>query len=337
MQGDAQREVPGRYYDGITSRAHRVVLRVENGEACLAGEAERRVPLAQVRVSERTAHAPRKLTFADEACFEPDQRAALEALLHATGHRDSAVVRMQQSWRAVVIALGTLLLVLAVGYLYVLPAGAKLAARLLPVSVERQLGQGLLGVLDRRVFDASKLPAARRAALAQAFARMAPPRDGAPPYQLVFRHSRIGPNAFALPSGDIVLTDQLVELLRDDHAILATLAHELGHLHERHLTRRLIQGSVVAAAGTVLFGDASALVAGLPALALDLRYSREAEQEADDYAAAMLRRNGIGLVHLERLFTALQELEDELGAPPPYLSSHPPSAERLARLRQQLD
>lgn len=335
MQGGAQRGVPGRYYDGMTSRAHRVVLRVEDGQACLEGEAERREPLAQVRVSERTAHAPRKLTFADEACFEPDEREPLEALLHATGHRDGAVVRMQQSWRAVVIALASLVLVLAVGYLYVLPAGATLVARMLPVSVERQLGQGLLGVLDQRVFDPSKLPAARRTALAQAFARMAPPRDGAPPYQLVFRHSRIGPNAFALPSGDIVLTDELVELLDDDQAILATLAHELGHLHERHLTRRLIQGSVVAAAGTVLFGDASSLVAGLPALALDLRYSREAEQEADDYAAAMLRHNGIGLAHLERLFTALQKLEQGIGTPPPYLSSHPPSAERLARLRER--
>jgi Zn-dependent protease with chaperone function len=335
MHGGALGEVSGQYYDGVTSRAHRVVLRVRDGEACLEGDTTRRVPLAQVRVSERTAHAPRKLTFADEACFEPDDRAALEALLQATGHRDSAVVRMQQSWRAVVTALAALVLVLALGYLYVLPAGAELAARLLPVSVERQLGQGLLGVLDQRVFDASRLPAERRVALAQAFARLAPPRDGAPPYQLVFRRSRIGPNAFALPSGDIVLTDELVTLLEDDQAVMATLAHELGHLHERHLTRRLIQGSVVAAAGTLLFGDASSLVAGLPALALDLRYSREAEQEADDYAVAMLRHNGIGLAHLERLFTTLQALEEKMGTSSPYLSSHPASAERLARLRRQ--
>lgn len=337
MHGGAAGEVAGRYYDGVTSRAHRVVLRVHDGEAWLEGEAERREPLAQVRVSERTAHAPRKLTFADEACFEPDERDALEALLHATGHRDSTVVRMQQSWRAVWTALAGLVFALAIGYLYVLPAAAGLVARLLPAAVERQLGQGLLDVLDSRVFDASKLPAARRTALAQAFARLAPPRDGAPPYQLVFRRSRIGPNAFALPSGDIVLTDELVELLQDDQAVLATLAHELGHLHERHLTRRLIQGSVVAAAGTVLFGDASALVAGLPALALDLRYSREAEQEADDYAVAMLRHNGIALTHLERLFATLQQMEEKEGAPPPYLSSHPPSAERLARLRRRLN
>lgn len=150
---------------------------------------------------------------------------------------------------------------------------------------------------------------------------------------MVFRKSRIGPNAFALPSGDIVLTDEMVALLGDDGAVMATLAHELGHLHGRHLTRRLVQGSIVAAAGMVLYGDASSLVAGLPALALDLRHSRDAEREADDYAVALLERNGLPLAHLERVFAALHGLEKEARVPA-YLSSHPDTAERLARVRQ---
>ncbi|GGZ07329.1 M48 family metallopeptidase [Pseudoduganella plicata] len=328
--------VAGRYYDGVTSRAHRVVLRVRDGHACLEGEAERCTPLNDIRVSERSTHAPRKLTFADEAVFEPDERGAMEALLHATGHRDSTVVWMQQSWRAVLASFAMLVIVLVVGYLFVVPAGAKLVARMLPASVERQLGEGVLKMLDRRVFSPTRLAASRQEELAQAFAQLAPPEDGAPPYRLVFRRSRIGPNAFALPSGDIVLTDELVNLLEDDKAVLATLAHELGHLHERHMTRRLIQGSAVAAVITVVVGDAGSLVAGLPTMALDMRYSRDAEQEADDYAAAMLHRNGIPLAHLERLFATLEGLEKEHGAMPPYLASHPPSAERLARLRERL-
>lgn len=327
--------VAGRYYDGVTSRAHRVVLRVRDGHACLEGEAERSAPLNEIRVSERSTHAPRKLTFADDTVFEPDDRRAMDALLHETGHRDSTVVGMQQSWRAVLFSLVALVVVLAAGYLFALPAGAKLVAHMLPAAVERQLGDGVLDVLDRQVFKPTKLPASRRDELAQAFAQLAPPEDGAPAYRLVFRRSRIGPNAFALPSGDIVLTDELVNLLEDDKAVLATLAHELGHLHERHMTRRLIQGSVVAAAITVVVGDAGSLVAGLPAMALDMHYSRDAEQEADDYAAAMLHQNGIPLAHLERLFTTLEGLEKEHGTMPAYLASHPPSAERLARLRER--
>jgi len=335
MTPDAPDGVPGRYYDGQTSRAWRVVLSVRDGHACIDGETERCAPLAEVRVSERSVHARRRLTFADQASFEADEQKAFDALLHATGHRDGVVVRLQQSWRLAVGALAATAAVLAVGYLFVLPAAADLIARSLPVSVERQMAVGVLSVLDRHAFAPSRLPDTRRGELARSFAQLAPPEPGAPAYQLLFRRSRIGPNAFALPSGEIVLTDEMVELLGDDKAVMAVLAHELGHLHARHLTRRLIQGSVVGATGAVLFGDVSTVVAGLPALALDLRYSRDAEQEADDYAADMLRRNGIASKHLERVFTVLQKLEEEEVGVPAYLSSHPASSERLARLRDR--
>ncbi|GGY62904.1 M48 family metallopeptidase [Pseudoduganella albidiflava] len=331
----------GSYFDGTTSRAHRVTLAVRDGAVHLEGDVERSTPLWEMRVAERIARAPRKLTFPDEATFEADDQAALDTLLHATGHRDSMVVRAQQSWRGTLVALCVTSCMLVLGYLFVLPAGADLLAHNLPVAVERQMGKGTLALLDRHVFSPSRLPAARRGELAARFARLVPPgtADGlaggpAPDWQLVFRKSRIGPNAFALPSGHIVMTDEMVELLGDDGAVMATLAHELGHLHGRHLTRRLIQGSIVGAASLLISGDASSLVAGLPALALDLHYSRDAEREADDYAVALLERNGLPLAHMEKVFSALQGLQEEGIQVPAYLSSHPDTAERLARVRQ---
>lgn len=51
---------------------------------------------------------------------------------------------------------------------------------------------------------------------------------------------QIGANAFALPDGTLVVTDELVELAGDnDDEVLAVLAHELGHIHERHGLRLL--------------------------------------------------------------------------------------------------
>ncbi|WP_295997599.1 M48 family metallopeptidase [Rugamonas sp.] len=332
------------YFDGKTSRRHAVRLRVRGGDAVVTsadvdadggrdadgGAIERRCPLAQLRVSERSVHAARKVSFPDGAFLEIADRAAFAALLAATGHADSWVVRQQQSWRGALTAAAATVAALVLGYLFLLPPAAALLARALPLAVERKFGDGMLDILDRHVFAPSALPAARQRQLIADFGRLLPPVPHPPPYHIVFRKSRIGPNAFSLPSGDIVMTDEMVALMPDDAALMGILAHELGHLHERHLMRRIIQSSAVAASATLLFGDVSSAIAALPPLLLDLKYSRDIEREADDYAIAMLLKNGIAPEHLAQVFVRLDRFA---GAAPAYLSSHPSSPERIARIR----
>ena len=332
QQESANWEAPlaARYFDGHSSRPRQVGLSVRDGLAVLSGEVERSCALSELRVSERSAHAPRKVTFPDGAYLEMADAAAFQALLHSTGQRDSWVVRLQQSWRGALLAAATTVVALALGYQFGLPLAAGWLAKALPVKIERQLGQGVLDVLDQRVFLPSALPPARRQALSATFAALHPPRKDLPPYRIVFRKSKIGPNAFALPSGDIILTDEMVELLADEQAVMGVLAHELGHLHERHLSRRIIQSSAIAATAALLFGDVSSVVVALPTVMLDMKYSRDAEREADDYAIAMLKANGIGLEHLVRAFTRFASLDK---GNVPYVSSHPANAERIARIK----
>ncbi|MGK5057801.1 M48 family metallopeptidase [Janthinobacterium sp. LB2P49] len=319
----------GRYFDGQSSRLYHVTLSVRDGVAVLAGDIERSCPLGELHVSERSSHAVRKVSFPDGAYLEIADQAAFNDMLHDTGHRDGWVVRLQQSWRGALLATVATILALWLSYQYLLPVVAKAVAFAIPQSVERRLGQGVLDFLDQHVFEASKLDGARQQALRSQFARLATPGDSTPEHRIVFRKSKIGPNAFALPSGDIVLTDEMIELLPDDQAIMGVLAHELGHLQQRHLTRRIIQTSAVGAGAALLFGDVSTVVATVPPLLLDLKYSRDVERDADDYAIAMLRQNGIALEHLAQVFVALGKLDEGT----PYLSSHPASAERVERIR----
>jgi predicted Zn-dependent protease len=220
--------------------------------------------------------------------------------------------------------------VLLLGYLYGLPAIAKIAARMLPQSAERAIGREALRFLDKQMLGPSVLPAAQRDAIAARFALLAPPPNGAPPFHIVFRSSSVGPNAFALPPDRIVVTDEIVALIDDDDGLKGILAHELGHLHERHLTRQIIQTSAVGAVAGALVGDISSLVAGIPTMMLYLKYSRDAEREADDYAVAMLKANGIAPAALA---SAFEKLKKAAGEPPPYLSSHPSAEERIERIR----
>ncbi|WP_323493706.1 MULTISPECIES: M48 family metallopeptidase [unclassified Undibacterium] len=326
--------VAANYFDGRTSRAHHVYLEVVGQIAQLTGDVQLECPLDQLRVSERTSNKVRKVTFPDGAYLEvsdPEMLAALANLLSATGHSDSLIVRMQQSWRATLIAVVSTVVLISLLYVYALPAAAKIVAFALPEKVERALGDGALTFLDEHFFSPTKLSVERQNELSTRFARLRPVEDDSPAYRLLFRKSKIGPNALALPSGEIILTDELVNLSHNDDAIMGVLAHELGHLHERHLSRRVIQSSAVAAVAVALFGDVSTAVASLPPLLLDLKYSRDAEREADAYALAMLEKNGISSNALADLFA---DLEKNHSASNPYLSSHPSSAERIMFLRK---
>ncbi len=124
--------VSASYYDGKTSKRHQVTLAVSDGMAQVRGEVERDCPIAQLRVSERLNRAARKVSFPDGAYLEIIDGAAFSALLHDTGHRDSLVVRLQQSWRHALAACAALVAVVVLSYLYLLPAGAQGITAILP-------------------------------------------------------------------------------------------------------------------------------------------------------------------------------------------------------------
>lgn len=322
--------VEGIYYDGRTSRRHEVTVDIVDGVVHMRGDAVRDCPLREMEVSERSVHAVRKFAFPGGGFIEfPDAR-AIAALLAGAGHVDGIAVRLTQSWRNALMALVCTGALLVGSYLFLLPAAANLLARALPESVERSLGSGILAFLDEHLLKPTALSPERQRELTQAFASLRAPEADAPQYRLLFRSGKIGANALALPSGDIVITDDMVKLAENDDELMGVLAHELGHLHERHMTQRLIQTSAIAAASTLIFGDASALVANLPTLMLDLKYSRDVETSADDYAVAMMKANGLRGDGLASLF---ERMKKEGGDEMPYLATHPVTAERAARIR----
>jgi Zn-dependent protease with chaperone function len=144
------------------------------------------------------------------------------------------------------------------------------------------------------------------------------------------------------------VTDELVKLAPDDEAVLAVLAHELGHLNRRHSLRMLIQGSIVAGLVAWYLGDVSSVAAGLPTLLLQSRYSRAHEREADRFAATMLKANGIPprrladmlsrleAAHRDRAGKAADGAQEDQQRPAfaDYYSSHPATKERIDALAQ---
>ena len=333
MQTAHSNPLAATYFDGMTSRRHSVTLTVHNGVASICGDVQRQCPLADLRVSEASRHGARIVTFPDDAYLEIEDRAAFARLLARTGHYGTLVERMQQSWRATLLAAAGMAVLLLLLWRYALPLLADMVAIAMPASVEQALGERALQELDRRYLAKSAMSQSEQQHIARQFAQLATAANDMPPYHLLFRKSQIGPNALALPSGQIVLTDELAQLLADDsEALMGVLAHELGHLQRRHLMRRIVHGAATGAAAMALFGDASAMLATVPTLLLDLRYSRDAELEADDFATKLMDAAGLDPT---RLAIALERLAQDGEHTNAYLSSHPATVERVARIKDR--
>lgn len=328
--------VAANYYDGRETRPRAVTVDIDQGLAIVVGEGiDRREPLAALQISDVLGSAPRLVRFPDNAFCEVADGDALARMLAEHGRPPSAVSQWEGSLRWVAVAAVVFVLVLIAAYRYGIPLVAGVVARQVPTSVTQRLSAEVIGVLDNQVFTPTEIPQARRQAIEAEFRRLELP-DGTPRdrYRILFRKSELlGANAVALPSGAIVVTDELVTLAEDDREILSVLAHEAGHVDRRHGLRNVLQNSLVGMLVAWFIGDVSTIAAAAPTALIQANYSRELEREADAFAIDVLRRNGIALRHFGDI---LRRLEKESGSEGSdafqYLSSHPATSERLQRL-----
>jgi Zn-dependent protease with chaperone function len=328
-------------YDGRTAAATPVRVTVAGGTVHVTtpeGEPLRAARLAEVAIGDAFATAPRQVSFRDGAVVEVTDGAALTAALAAAGRPAGAVDRLQQRWAAALAALAASVALLAGGYLYGLPFAAALVARALPASAEARLGASVLGLLDGGLLRPSTLSEAEQAGVARRLEEAA--RQGAPglAHRVVFRATRLEPgvNAFALPGGTVVLLDELVRRTDGDDRLVAVVGHELGHVARRHSTRSLLQAAGVGAFASLLWGDFSGQAASVPTVLAMLRYSRDAEREADEDAVRFLRAAGRSAAPMVDALCLLAAVSRAAGADgvPDVLASHPDVEERLARVRE---
>ncbi len=323
---------PGVYYDGRSSRAYCVSVRIQSGILHTEGDGISRAEnLSAVSISGKLGSAPRKLLFEDGASAELASTPQLDRALGQA--RLGWVAEWESRWIYAVAALFATLAVLIAGYVWGLPAASRYVALRIPEKLIAQIGDSALEFLDGNFFAASKLDEVRQQRILGSLRAMRAPAGGLPFHRIVFRSGGpVGANALALPNGTIVVTDQLVRLAESDEEVLAVLGHELGHLRERHTLRAILQNSVVAIVVAWYAGDVSSIAVGIPALLLQTGYSRNFEEEADAFGARFLLANGLPPEHLA---TMLEKLERSHGggSPLPYLSTHPGTKERVKILR----
>ncbi len=329
----------GYFYDGRQPlRRKAVVLRLADHIHLRLEHAVLRYALHEVRVSPRIGVADRFIAFPDGGQFQCADGPALDHLPQQSTS-EGAVAWLEQRVAVALASVVLMIALLAGGYQYGLPWAAERVAARLPLETETGLGGEVLAWMDANEwFTPSRLDEETRSWLHDEFTAMTVGLRYERYYALAFRDSKfIGANAFALPGGTIVLTDDMVHLSESDTEVLAVLAHEIGHIEQRHVMRHILQNSVVAVAASAITGDAATLsvaVAGLPTLLAQAEYSRDFETEADTFGFQLMLEHGMSPVAFAEIMSKLDGETDSRFGMLNYLASHPVTAERIERARR---
>lgn len=327
----------GDWFDGRSARPRRVEVWLDSHTLHFG---EHSAPLSGLTWPERQRHGQRQILLPGGGMLSFADAAAFDAWSQASGQGDSVVVRWQQSWHLAALSLLLLVVGLTAAYRWGLPWAVDRAVNALPLSAEQRLGESVLYSLEGSWLYPTNLSTEQQQAWRGRWDRMLvqarKESDLAlpPHYEIHFRAGTksLGPNAFALPGGDIVVTDQLLELLNDEpDAVLTVLAHELGHVQHRHGLRMLLQAGAVGVVASVILGDFSTLLAAAPALLATNAYSRDSEREADFYGRALARAGGADASRMVVFFERVAEKRAKAGEHPLAIaiSTHPADAERM--------
>lgn len=143
------------------------------------------------------------------------------------------------------------------------------------------------------------------------------------------------PNAFALPGGSAFYFSALLEQTKSADEFAGVMAHELGHVVYRHGMEGLIASSATGLLVGFVLGDMTniSVAAAVGATLIDSRFSRDAEREADRFAAETAVRLGFDPGALANLLDRVAG-DSEMSQSLAFLSTHPLTAERRAALEQ---
>ncbi|MDB5045413.1 MAG: hypothetical protein JWQ08_1463, partial [Deinococcus sp.] len=327
----------------------------------VSGGTEARWPLSRITIEAPLPGVRRVLKFPDGTRFETQDDGAVRATERRTRRNRAlgGVRRLEGSWGLTFAALG-LMGAFVWGFIsYGLPAVARGAAAATPGAVLTTFDRETVNLLDQPPYlGPSRLSAARQAELQREFRQIVGWAGGAYAYRLLLRDGEpgdsgdsgfggfpLGANAFALPGGTVVMTDQLVALARSDRELLGVLAHESGHVTHRHGLAGVYQALGLTLLTTVVTGDlisAGTFAAAAPAALLQRGYSRAAETQADEVAGAFMLQQ-YGTTKPLRDILARLEADDaeadentvrEGNRVEDLLQSHPGTADRIRHLRE---
>ena len=332
--------VRAKLYDGITSKEHSVEIEFSKDKRVIVDSFNINEPIKDVKIATRLGNTPRLIEFSSGIRCKSDENDKIDKILEELNISVAPIHKLEKSWKLAV----TSVVLIAAFIVFMLTAGAGYSAEFLanklPQKTLDKASKITLKELDKRYLHKSNLSNEKKVKVLKLFKKLT---NSDRHYKLHFRSSpKMGPNAFALPSGDVVILDELIFLDKDPnlYGVLGVLAHEKGHYVYKHGLKGLIKGTIATAVVSYFTGDISFIVTTLPTALITSKYSRDYETQADKYAKSELKRLHISSKPLAKLFVDMESYyakkykEDNKTSALDWLSSHPVTKKRIEYFNQ---
>jgi len=148
-------------------------------------------------------------------------------------------------------------------------------------------------------------------------------------------------NAFALPGGPMFIYTGLLKVCDNEAQLAGVMGHEMSHVILRHGTHEASKANLIQLpallAGSVIGDDTIAgklanMGLGLGANSFILKFSRDAETEADALGSHLMAESGYNPIEMARFFEKLATGSQ----PPQFLSDHPNPGNREKAIEAEL-
>ena len=153
-------------------------------------------------------------------------------------------------------------------------------------------------------------------------------------------------NAFALPGGPTFVNTGLITAAENEGQLAGVMAHEIAHVALRHGTNQaskaqlwqlpaMLAGSMLGNSGS-LVGTLAQIGIGLGTNSILLKYSRNAERDADLLGARIMSNAGYNPIEMARFFEKLEAETGKGNAFTNFLSDHPNPGDRVKAVQEEI-
>ncbi len=151
-------------------------------------------------------------------------------------------------------------------------------------------------------------------------------------------------NAFALPGGPTYVHTGLIAAADNEAMLAGVMGHEIAHVALRHGTNQVSRANLIQIpamlgaqlAGGGITGMLTQLGVGLGANSLLLKYSRNAERDADILGARLMHQAGYNPIEAARFFEKLEAQTGKRSGIESFLSSHPAHSSRRQEIEREI-